>query len=159
MKNHQVPNSQIENVRKSLFIFGFSRPFSRYADSRLGKFIREELKPLVEDNDDSFPYKWGAVYWVKKWEKIDNLEDLVQQNHNLALHLVQRRTGAKVKYEKNAPQIDHIFPRSRLRELDKFDESEINHFTNFWILGKNKNQNKSKQTSKGLFCRCACFGT
>lgn len=39
-------------------------------------------------------------------------------------------------------ELDHIFPRSVLREKN-FEESEINHFANFWILSKGKNQNKS----------------
>jgi hypothetical protein len=53
---HQVPNSQTAKVRKAIYLFGFTMPFSRYADSRLGRFIRNELKPLARDNDDSFPF-------------------------------------------------------------------------------------------------------
>ncbi|EMR74756.1 hypothetical protein MBGDF03_00920 [Thermoplasmatales archaeon SCGC AB-540-F20] len=33
----------------------------------------------------------------------------------------------------------------------EFDESEINHFANFWILAKNKNQNKSNKHPKEYF--------
>lgn len=46
------------------------------------------------------------------------------------------------KYEKNMPEIDHIFPKATLLE-QKFDETEVNHFANFWILAKNKNRNKT----------------
>src|SRR5215213_4299253 len=48
---HEMPTGQIENFRKGLYLFAFARPFSRYADSRLWKFIRQELRPLVEKKD------------------------------------------------------------------------------------------------------------
>lgn len=148
--NHQVPNSQIARARKAIYLFGFTSPFSRYADSRLGKFIRRELAPLAEKGDEKFPLK-DALYWVWYWERIENYgAQLLQGNYPLALHLVQRLSGAKVHYEKNAPQIDHIFPRSILREK-KFDEAEINSFANFWVLAKNKNQNKYNRPPKEFF--------
>ena len=45
---------------------------------------------------------------------------------------------------------DHIFPRSILRTKG-YDESEINHFANFWLLSKGKNQNKSNKHPKKYF--------
>jgi len=149
-KHHQVPDSQIERVRKAIYLFGFTSPFSRYADSRLGKFIREELKPLSEEQNEIFPLEKGA-WWIGYWENIKGYgAQLLQWNPSLVLHLVQRRSGAKVHYEKNSPQIDHIFPSSVLREKG-YDEAVINHFANFWILAKNKNQNKSNKHPKKYF--------
>lgn len=148
--NHQVPANQLDNVRKGIYIFGFTSPFSRYADSRLGKFIRQELKPLAEQNSEEFPLE-SCVLWVNYWEQINGYgSQLLQGNPSLALHLVQRHSGAKVHYDKNAPQIDHIFPSSILRKKG-YDEALINHFANFWILAKNKNQNKSNKHPKEYF--------
>lgn len=150
IKNHQIPNSQIVNVRKSLYLFGFTTPFSRYADSRLARFIRDDLKPLKDENDVNFPLK-DAIEWVGYWEGIDSFgEDLLQGNILLTHHLIQNISGAKVLYTKNNPEIDHIFPRSILRTKN-FNEAEINHFANFWLLGKNKNQNKSNKHPKDYF--------
>lgn len=149
-ENHQVPDSQIERVRKSIYIFGFTSPFSRYADSRLGKFIREELKPLVDQNKDKFPLE-RCVWWVWYWEQVKGYGvQLLRRNPSLVLHIVQRRSGAKIHYDKNAPQIDHIFPSSKLRDK-QYDEAVINHFANYWILAKNKNQNKSNKHPKKYF--------
>lgn len=143
-KDHFVPNEQIPNVRKSFYLFAFAKPFSRYADSRLWGFIRDELKPLAEEHDSTFPLQ-AALEWVAYWERIRAFDvELLQRNIPLALHLVQHRSGAKVKYERNSPQIDHIFPRSQLRDQG-FGEAERNNFANFWILAKGKNQNKSAQ--------------
>jgi len=149
-KKLQVPNSQIDKVRKSVYLFGFTSPFSRYADSRLGRFIQSELKPRARKNDETFPLG-DAVYWVWYWEGIENYgAQLIQGNPKLALHLVQHLSGAKVHYEKNAPQIDHIFPRSVLRDKG-YEEADINHFANFWVLAKNKNQNKYKKHPSDYF--------
>lgn len=148
-KNHQVSNCQIDSVRKGIYMFGFTSPFSRYADSRLGKFIREELKPLAEQNSDIFPLN-RCVWWVWYWERKESGAQLLQGNPSLTLHLVQRRSGAKIHYDKNAPQVDHIFPSSTLREKGH-DEALVNHFANFWILAKNKNQNKSSKPPKKYF--------
>jgi hypothetical protein len=46
--------------------------------------------------------------------------------------------------------MDHIFPRSKLREKG-FDESKVNNFANFWIMSKGKNINKSNKHPKKYF--------
>ena len=78
-KKHEVRNEQVGNVRKALFVFAFARPFSRYADSRIGRFIRFELKPLVDKGDDTFPLE-DAVSWVSYWEGTETIEELLQKN-------------------------------------------------------------------------------
>jgi len=148
---HQLPNSEIANFRKALYLFGFTTPFSRYADSRLGKFIKEEIKPLIQEGNYAFPYS-SAISWVNYWEGIGEYGPaMIQRNAKLALYVVQRYTGSKTHYKPNAQEMDHIFPRSILRSKDRFDESEINHFANFWILSKGKNQNKSNKHPKKYF--------
>jgi len=139
---HEVPKGQIDAFRKALYLFAFARPFSRYADSRLWKFIREEIKPLVEKKDYHFPLDRG-VAWVKYWESVTGFnERLLQSNIALTLHVLQDLSTDKAHYQRNAGQIDHIFPRAELRKKE-FEEPEINNFGNFWILAKGKNQNKS----------------
>jgi hypothetical protein len=139
---HEVPTGQIDAFRKALYVFAFARPFSRYADSRLWKFIRKELLPLAENKDHHFPLD-RAVAWVKYWESVTGFnERLLQSNVPLTLHVLQNLSTDKAKYQRNAGQIDHIFPKAVLRRKE-YQEPEINHFGNFWILAKGKNQNKS----------------
>ena len=142
-RNHQVPNDQVSRVRQALYLFGFAKPFSRYGDSRVWAFIRDALKPLVEKNNATFPLE-NAFRQITFWERIRSYEDLLQSNPVLTLHLIQGLTGANFKYEGNAPEIDHIFPRSVLRDKG-FEPRYINHYANFWILAKTKNRNKSNQ--------------
>ena len=145
-----VPNSEIAKLKKALYIFSFTRPFSRYGDSRIGKFIREELKPLSKKDDFSFPLD-ESIWWANYWEGYSSFDaNLLQRNRHLTLHLLQGKLGTKVKYSRNAPELDHIFPKSTLKEKE-YDWGEINTFGNFWILAKTKNQNKSNKHPKKYF--------
>lgn len=150
IKKHVVPNSQVDRVRKAFFMFAFAKPFSRHADSRLRKFVNDQLKPLVDKKDSTFPLE-ATIRWIGRYEYIKGFDgDILRRNIPLTLHLVQGLSGGKVKYEQNLPEIDHIFPKSTLLEYG-FDESEINHFANYWILAKNKNRNKTNKHPKKYF--------
>ena len=90
-KNHQVPNGEIDKARKAVYIFGFTSPFSRYADSRLGTLIRKVMKPYADMPNKEFPLN-HCISWVKYWENITEYgSQLLQHNPLLVLHLVQRQ--------------------------------------------------------------------
>ncbi len=150
MPKHEIPNDQVESFRKAFFYFCFAGPFSRYADSRLGKFIREELKPRIQRQENTFPLN-DAVKWVHYWEGYSTFDErLVQKNYRMALHLIQQDSGDEKKYKLNSREIDHIFPRATLLEKG-YDESKINHFANLWIMEKGKNVKKSKKHPRDYF--------
>jgi hypothetical protein len=131
---HEVPTGQIEKFRKALYLFAFSHPFSRYADSRLWKFIREKIRPLVDKKNYNFPFD-RAVAWVDYWDGVTTgfNERLLNSNLNLTLHVLQNISTNKAHYQRNAGQIDHIFPRAELRKKG-VGEAEINHFetSGYW---------------------------
>jgi hypothetical protein len=127
----------------------FARPFSRYADSRIGAFVRSFLKPPIDAGDCSYPLS-STLSEVRRWESVSGLSDLAERNTPLALHLVQGLSGARVQYVGNSPEIDHIFPRARLRNSG-FAEEDINTYANFWILARGKNRNKSDRHPKQYF--------
>ena len=150
VKGQDVANNQILNFRKSFFLFGFSVPFSRYADSRLAKFIKEELSVTPNRDKNIFPFE-AAIKWVNYWESISNWNgDLIQRNPKLALSIVQQDSGHKMQLYLNSREMDHIFPRSTLKEKG-IDEGRINHFANFWILSKAKNINKTNKPPHKYF--------
>jgi hypothetical protein len=138
---HTVANEHLDRVKSALYLFALAKPFSRYADSRIGAFIRAELQPRLRAGDEEFPLE-AAVSLVRRWERVSSIEALAQRNYQLAHHLVQGLTGARVQYHRNLPEIDHIFPRAELRRRG-VSENLINHFANFWILAQGKNRNKS----------------
>lgn len=148
--NQQVPNSEIGKVRKALYLFGFTMPFSRYADSRLAKFIRDELKPNLSKKIYAFPLD-KAIKWVEYWERTKGFSvEMLNRNPRLGLYVLQNYSGAETHLMANAPDIDHIFPRSELKDKG-FEVAEINHIANYWILSKGKNQNKSAKHPKTYF--------
>lgn len=147
---HLIPDTEIDSFRKSLFLFSFIGPFSRYADSRLGKFIKVELNPKLKNKDYSLPY-YVAIKWVAYWEGIKTLSPyILGLNPRLTLHIIQQQTGAKSLSLLNTKEMDHIFPRSVLREKG-YEEAKINNFANFWLLSKGKNINKSNKHPKLYF--------
>ena len=142
LPKHDIPNNQISIVRKAVYLIAFTLPFSRYADSRLAKFLREELEGRAKNGDASFPFA-RTVDWVRHWEGVETFgPELLRRNAVLALHVVQGLPGTKAQYRNNYPEIDHIFPRAELYKKG-YEPSEIDHFANYWILAKGKNQNKS----------------
>ena len=108
LPRHDVPNDQVDRLRKAVYLFGLAKPFSRYGESRVGNFMRTALEPR-EPGDHSFPLE-TAIRRVRDWEGIESLEGLAESNHMLTLHLIQGRNDANVQYDSNAPEIDHIFP-------------------------------------------------
>ena len=148
-KMHQVPSEKIPDVRKTLYLFAFARPFSRYADSRLWTFIKNEIRPLIEKGDESFPYQ-RAIRRVAAWEGIDSFgERLLMANRDLTLYVVQNLSGAKAHYRRNLGEVDHIFPRAELRKRG-FEEEQIDHFANFWILQRPRTRSKATGTLDGI---------
>lgn len=147
---HELPEEQVSNFRKALYLFGFARPFSGNTESRLRKFIRRELQPLAERGDHTFPFA-SAVWWVKYWQGYTSFSsDLLRSNGRLALHVLQGSNGSKAQYWRNAEELDHIFPRSELLKKG-FDESEIDDVANLWILPKDRNMNKSNKPPAEYF--------
>jgi hypothetical protein len=145
---HEVPNDQVARLRTAVYLFGLAKPFSRYGESRVGNFVREATEIYVNDGY-AFPLE-RAIRRVREWERIESIDDLAESNHLLTLHLIQGLSGARVQYSRNAPEVDHIFPRAELRRR-KHDEEGINDLANFWILAKGKNGNKSNRKPKDYF--------
>lgn len=149
LPKHDVPNSQVDRVRTAVYLLGLARPFSRYSESRTGAFLKAELQPLSSKADRTFPLE-ATIDRVRHWEKVQSVAELAQSNVGLTLHLIQGLSGGKVQYKGNAPEVDHIFPRSELR-VKKVDEDLISDLANFWILILGKNRNKSNRKPKEYF--------
>lgn len=143
MPMHLVPNSEQVTVRQAVYLLAFARPFSRWGESRLSSYIRSRLEARLSSGDLSFPVK-DTIGDLKYWARIGSVADLLHANTRLAMHLIQGRSGARVQYESNSPEIDHIFPRAQLRKRG-VEEALVNDVANFWILAKGKNRNKSDQ--------------
>jgi len=149
LPKHDVPNDQVNDVRTAVYLLGLAQPFTRYSESRISTFLRSHLQPLASQGNRKFPLH-AAIDRIRRWEKVQSLNDLAQSNVHLTLHLIQGLSGAHVQYKRNTPEVDHIFPRSELRKR-KVDEDLINDLANFWILTQGKNRNKSNRKPSDFF--------
>jgi 5-methylcytosine-specific restriction endonuclease McrA len=149
LPNHEIPNNGVSAARKSFYLFALAKPFSRYGEGRAGAFIRSGIRPKLEGDDHRLSVD-DAIEWVRFWERITSVDDLLGANPSLTLHLLQGLHGGKVQYHRNLPEIDHIFPRATLRKKG-YREEEINSVANFWILAQGKNRNKSDKDPSKYF--------
>jgi len=148
---HVFPKGSKADARRALFLFAFAKTFTQHSESRTGAFVRDHL-PSADDiaNGKAFTFTRAAdyVYWKGNFESSD--PRLFANNPDLALALIQRRTGGKIQLATNQPEIDHIFPRSVLIEKG-FDLQEINDLGNLWILPRGVNRNKSAKRPVEFF--------
>lgn len=140
---HSFPKGSKTDARRALFLFAFAKTFTQHSESRTGAFIRDYL-PTAQEIEDGKPFSFeNAAEYVSRRTNFElDSERLFANNVDLALALVQRRTGGKIQLATNLPEIDHIFPRSVL--LDKeFEPQDIDDLGNLWILPRGINRNKS----------------
>jgi len=141
------PEKDIPKFRKFLYISGFTRLFTRYAESRIKIYLRDFLKPQFDQGNFNFSFKKAMVF-LKRYESFNGLEDnLLSNNIHLVLNIIQKNFDMNLLYDKNDPEIDHIFPRSILLEKGR-DDYHINHYANYWYLPKKQNRNKSNKHPK-----------
>lgn len=150
LPTHIIPEQDIANVRKFFYISAFTRLFTRYAESRIKIYIRDYLKPQIERNEKCFSFQEGMNF-LRRYERFNGIDDvLLNSNLNLVLNLIQRNFDMDLLYDKNEPEIDHIFPKSILREKG-WDEHKTNYYANYWYLPKNQNRNKSNKHPRKFF--------
>ncbi len=140
---HVFPNGAKADARRPLFLLAFAKAFTQHAESRTGAFVRDYMPSSTEISRGApFSLRRAAEYvaWKANFDSPD--DRLFGNNVELALSLIQRRTGGRIQLATNQPEIDHMFPRSVLEEKG-FDPQEIHDFGNFWILPRGVNRNKS----------------
>lgn len=140
---HAFSKEAKADARRALYLFAFAKAFTQHSESRTGAFIRDYLPTAAEIAKGApFPLKGAIEYvaWKSGFDAPD--ERLFGNNVELALSLVQRRTGGRIQLATNQPEIDHIFPRSVLEEKG-FESQEIHSLGNLWILPRGVNRNKS----------------
>ena len=140
-------------ARKALYLFAFSKTFTQFSESRTGAFIRDSL-PAASDIKSGAPFSYEeALKFVHYKTNFDPGDDrLFANNPELALALVQKKAGGKIKYAGNMPEIDHIFPQATLRER-KLEWHEIDDLGNKWILPRTLNRNKSAAHPKDYLAK------
>ncbi len=150
LPNHVFPEKDIANLRKFFYISGFTKLFTRYAESRIKIYLRDYLKPQFDEGVFDFSFE-GAMKLLKRYESFNGLnDDVLNDSLHLVLNLIQGNFDMNLLYDRNDPEIDHIFPKSTLKNKG-CEDHDINSYANYWYLPKNQNRNKSNKHPKRFF--------
>ncbi|MGR9253034.1 GmrSD restriction endonuclease domain-containing protein [Rhizobium leguminosarum] len=142
-----LPLRSKTDATRAIFLFGFSKLFSQHIESRTAAYIRDILDEQTIAAGGKFPINETIQHVAWKTNFVASDRSLFNNNHELALALVQNLPGGPVAYVGNLPEVDHIFPKSTLNERG-FDWQKINDLANFWILPRGINRNKTNLAPK-----------
>ncbi|MGO8061452.1 DUF262 domain-containing protein [Rhizobium johnstonii] len=145
--NKSLPLRAKTDATRAIFLFGFSKLFSQHIESRTAAYIRDILDERTIAAGGKFPINETIQHVAWKTNFVASDRSLFNNNHELALALVQNLPGGPVAYVGNSPEVDHIFPKSTLYERG-FDWQKINDLANFWILPRGINRNKTNLPPK-----------
>ncbi|TBF82601.1 GmrSD restriction endonuclease domain-containing protein [Rhizobium leguminosarum] len=145
--NKSLPLRAKTDATRAIFLFGFSKLFSQHIESRTAAYIRDIFDERTIAAAGKFPINETIQHVAWKTNFVASDRSLFNNNHELALALVQNLPGGPVAYVGNLPEVDHIFPKSTLHERG-FDWQKINDLANFWILPRGINRNKTNSAPK-----------
>ena len=145
---HAFQKADLANAKRSVLLFALARSFGQHTESRTRAFIKDHLPSDSEIGAGArFPYTEAIKFVAWKSGFYEPDPRLFENNIDLSLSLLQRRSGGKIYAATNLPEIDHIFPKSVL--FDKgFESQEVNSIGNYWFLPRGINRNKSAKHPK-----------
>ncbi len=139
----EIPEDQRRRLRRYLYTAIFSRYLVIYVESHIDRLMRE-IRSSWELGHKEFPVELVESA-VKEHQTFDHVSDFFNDSNSLD-PLLNILHGGQVDFKtlnaRNAPQRDHIFPRSKLAKLEVPDE-RINHYANMRLLGTIANILKS----------------
>ena len=148
LPKHTIAVRDIPNVRKFFYFVALSKIFTTWADARILVYTRDILDASCKTGDFSFPYQKSIEYLKRKESGFNFITDsLLNNNRRLVLGLIQGNMDHNSLFEKNEPEIDHIFPKAQLLNR-KLTWNEIEVYANFWFLPMYVNRNKTDMHPK-----------
>lgn len=151
-QNNQVPHSEsmVQAMKHALYLSLMTSVFARYAESRIDGIIRNVLDPAQHSSPNAFPLDQFRAF-VKQREGRDRIDNwLLQRNIWLVMNILEGGTVLPQGRRRHRPEVDHIFPSSKLRDAD-YEKDEINDFANLRLVSKRDNIWKSNLNPKEYF--------
>ena len=137
-------------IKYTLYLSLMTSLFSRYAESRIDTFIREVLDPALQASPAEFPLEKVCAFAEQREGRAQIDDWLLQRNVRLLMNILEGGTILPVGQRRHRPEVDHIFPASKLREAS-LPEDQVNHFANFRLISKRDNIWKSNQDPEPYF--------
>jgi hypothetical protein len=102
---------------------------------------------LAKPNPDYFPYKELEDTMVKLKRNVDVDSYIIDSNEHLILNLLYLFNNKTINFQPtlicNSPEIDHIFPRSKMTNKYKQPSALVNNIGNYMFLEKTLNIEKT----------------
>ncbi len=145
----KVEQTRSELVQ-GLYLALMSRCFTRYSDGRIDAFLRDVLRPAHATHPGTFPLKQLQNFsWDKEGYRKLN-DDLLQRNLTLVMNILEGGAQLPEGRRRYPPELDHIFPQSRL-PAHGYTDAQINHYANFRLISKQANNWKRAEDPEPYF--------
>lgn len=141
----EIPEGERRRLRRYLYTAIFSRYLVVYIEGHIDRLGRE-VRTAHQSGRADFPLE-AAEQAIQEWTRFGHVSDFFTYGHALD-PLLNILNGGQVDfrplYARNAPERDHIFPKSKL-EMSGISSDKINSYANMRLLGKVANILKSNE--------------
>ena len=130
------------DLKNALYLALMTSVYGRSVDSRIDTTTRQVLGRPYERLNGAFPLTDFRTFVGHRTGR-DRIDDwLLQRNVSLLMNMIEGGTLLPQGTRRHRPEVDHIFPRSKLAQAG-YPAEEINHFANFRLISKYDNIWKS----------------
>lgn len=150
------PNQQVKSeetllrMNQALYLSLMTALFSRFADNYIDRVVNYIILPSHEKNPGYFPLE-EYLEFMQSRQGHSQLDDwLMQNNFSYLMNILEGGTRLPEGRRSRRPEVDHIFPHSKLQTLG-VPEDRINHYANFRLISQPENNWKRAQDPQPYF--------
>ena len=150
------PNQQIKSeetllrMNYALYLSLMTNLYSRFADNYIDQVVNTVLLPHHQKAPGEFPLDEYLAFMYSKQGRSELDDWLLQNNVGYVMNILEGGTRLPEGKRSRRPEVDHIFPRSRLQTLGVPDD-RINHYANFRLISQPENNWKRAQDPRPYF--------
>jgi uncharacterized protein with ParB-like and HNH nuclease domain len=150
---HRSPKPENRELMKSYY---YCSQFFNWYSARTDQILAACHRIIKNAASDAFPLREMKLFFRSNHNKQTELSDelIDMRLRYIVLNMIYIETNGtspfNVAFSGNEPQIDHIYPKSKLKEQVT---SEINHIGNYRFIGASDNNKKRAESADSYFSR------
>ncbi len=150
------PNQQVKSeetllrMNHALYLSLMTNLFSRFADNYIDQVVNNILLPHHQKNPGQFPLEDYLAFMLSKQGRSQLDDWLLQNNIHYLMNILEGGTRLPAGKRSRRPEVDHIFPHSKLQALG-IPEERSNHYANFRLIPQPENNWKRAQDPQPYF--------
>lgn len=144
------PNQQVKSeetllrMNHALYLSLMTNLYSRFADNYIDQVVNNIFIPHNEKNPGQFPLDEYLAFLHSKQGRSQLDDWLLQNNISYLMNILEGGTRLPEGRRSRRPEVDHIFPNSKLQALG-VPVDRINHYANFRLISQPENNWKRAQ--------------